>query len=307
MNMKEEVKRLKPSEPDLRKLFVYSGNQCAYPGCDVSIVDTEGNYIGRVCHIEAAAKLGPRFNERMTNEDRRDFDNLILLCANHHIVTDDVAKYNVSVLKEMKANHEMKFRNIIKDMSTSFLSDVTKEQEIIYPKNLDSMNLVLGWGHNREDLNGSLEFTKQILTKLLKLTPKTRSVFAVMLDRSDGELIPLDEIRHVLNIDQEKFNEYIAFLSRSKFISDPEIRFFSNEYTSNIESYNGWEFWIQFKEYCQKEDIDLVNVIKEMRFDVLDDPNLIKGIAVSGKKNVRVEKRKSRYQNLIGGLSDSDR
>jgi hypothetical protein len=42
----------------------------------------------------------------MTEDQRRDFDNLILLCRNHHVETDNTENYTVKVLREMKRNHE---------------------------------------------------------------------------------------------------------------------------------------------------------------------------------------------------------
>ncbi len=61
-----------------------------------------------ICHIEAAEENGERWNPSMTDEERRHFSNLVLLCPNHHVETDDVKKYTVEVLKEMKSNHEAK-------------------------------------------------------------------------------------------------------------------------------------------------------------------------------------------------------
>ena len=49
---KIEVKRLQPKGNTLRELFLKSGNLCAFPGC--LMMDPEGNFIGEVCHIEAA-------------------------------------------------------------------------------------------------------------------------------------------------------------------------------------------------------------------------------------------------------------
>jgi hypothetical protein len=42
----------------------------------------------------------------MTDDQRRDFNNLILLCRNHHVETDNTEKYTVKILREMKRNHE---------------------------------------------------------------------------------------------------------------------------------------------------------------------------------------------------------
>ena len=44
----------------------------------------------------------------MTDEQRNDFDNLILLCPNHHRLVDHLRPfdYPVDVLRKMKADHE---------------------------------------------------------------------------------------------------------------------------------------------------------------------------------------------------------
>ena len=89
----EEVKRLAPKQEILRELYIKSGNECAYPGCHNVLVDENGKFVGEVCHIEAAMPGGERFNPNMTNEDRRSFGNLMLMCHHHHVVTDDVCIY----------------------------------------------------------------------------------------------------------------------------------------------------------------------------------------------------------------------
>jgi predicted restriction endonuclease len=49
----------------------------------------------------------------MTEEQRRSFDNLILLCPTHHTIIDrDPAQYTTDSLKQMKANHQKKYKNM---------------------------------------------------------------------------------------------------------------------------------------------------------------------------------------------------
>lgn len=101
--------RLDPKIGVIKRLFALSGNQCAYPGCLQCIVDHESEIIyGEICHIEAANKGGQRFNPNQTNEERRAFENLLLLCPNHHRTTDNIQKYTVEALKKIKADHEAK-------------------------------------------------------------------------------------------------------------------------------------------------------------------------------------------------------
>lgn len=99
------------SQHTIKKLFALSGNYCAFPECPNRVIDDNGNVIGKICHIEAAKKGGPRYNCKQTDDKRRSFENLILLCEKHHIETDDITKYPVEVLKQYKANHEDQFQD----------------------------------------------------------------------------------------------------------------------------------------------------------------------------------------------------
>lgn len=96
----------------IKRLFALSGNQCAFPDCPVTFVnwEDETNY-SNICHIEDAnpnTHKADRYNPNMTDKQRSDFQNLILLCPNHHLETNDPCKYSVQDLKEMKRAHEQK-------------------------------------------------------------------------------------------------------------------------------------------------------------------------------------------------------
>ncbi|KIU11162.1 hypothetical protein SC09_Contig24orf00043 [Bacillus subtilis] len=71
--------------------------------------------MGEICHIEAAMPGGERFYPNQTNEERRDFDNLMMLCLDHHKITNNVDKYPVEKLQEMKKimrkNLQMPYQN----------------------------------------------------------------------------------------------------------------------------------------------------------------------------------------------------
>lgn len=95
-----------PRNDAIRALLVRSGNQCAFPGCAHPIVNEKQEFIAQVCHIEAASPGGPRYNPTMTEDQRRAFPNLLLLCYRHHVETDDTAEYPVDILRDMKAQHE---------------------------------------------------------------------------------------------------------------------------------------------------------------------------------------------------------
>ncbi len=99
----------------LKRLFSRSGNQCAFPGCSIELLGPEedGFNVSNICHIEDA-KDNPnkrtRYNPNMTDKERADYKNLIVLCATHHLMTNDIDRYTVVVLKKMKKDHEEMIR-----------------------------------------------------------------------------------------------------------------------------------------------------------------------------------------------------
>jgi hypothetical protein len=103
--------RKKPSEKTIKKLFALSGNLCAFPDCNNNIFDKDDNFIGEICHIEAANPDGERYNPNQTENQRASYYNLIIFCRNHHSITNNESRYPVEVLHKMKKNHENKFMN----------------------------------------------------------------------------------------------------------------------------------------------------------------------------------------------------
>jgi tetratricopeptide (TPR) repeat protein len=97
-----------PSTTTIKKLFAVSGNQCAFPGCIQQLVDTETDtVVGEICHIKAQSPKGPRYDPQQTDDERHGFDNLLLLCHNHHKAVDDHPEtYTVETLREYKTQRE---------------------------------------------------------------------------------------------------------------------------------------------------------------------------------------------------------
>ncbi len=101
--------RISPTPKTIQRLYALSGNRCAFPWCKELITSSEKNQLmANVCHIESAEPKWERYNKSQTDEQRRSFENLILLCPNHHIETDNVVTYPVDILLEMKRKHEDK-------------------------------------------------------------------------------------------------------------------------------------------------------------------------------------------------------
>jgi hypothetical protein len=106
MNDTNKARTIKPSTE--KKLFALSKNQCYKPNCTNKLItDNRQDVLAKMAHIEAASLNGPRFNSNMTDDERRDFDNLILLCDEHHIEIDSHPdEFPTQLLKEWKMLHE---------------------------------------------------------------------------------------------------------------------------------------------------------------------------------------------------------
>lgn len=101
--------RLSPKAETVRALFARSGNQCAFPGCTQPLISDRNQFVGQICHIEAALPGGERYNPAQSDEERRAYDNLLLLCYPHHVETNDLDGYPVERLRQFKRDHEALF------------------------------------------------------------------------------------------------------------------------------------------------------------------------------------------------------
>jgi len=122
-----------------KMLWANSGNKCSFPNCNEELVFLEGesvnpSNIGEEAHIVGKNEDGPRGLSLMDSVQRDNYDNLILLCRNHHkIVDDQVSIYSVEVLKEYKYKHE----NWVKENLTFDSKRI--ENEILIARYIDKL------------------------------------------------------------------------------------------------------------------------------------------------------------------------
>jgi hypothetical protein len=114
----------------------YSGGHCYWPGCTESVIrEVEGrvHITVEIAHIRAANRNGPRYDELMTDDQRSDFRNLMLLCDPHHDLVDDKKKenfYTTEVLTRWKTQREANPRealNRLRDVTPSGLRKIVAE------------------------------------------------------------------------------------------------------------------------------------------------------------------------------------
>jgi len=96
----------------MKILFQRSGNRCAFPGCTKILIHPESDLddpviLSEIAHIVARSPDGPRGKHHLPLKERDKYDNLILLCEEHHHVVDEqFHTYTVERLHQMKVDHE---------------------------------------------------------------------------------------------------------------------------------------------------------------------------------------------------------
>lgn len=112
MDKKDLNKRDDFSQATIRKIKEMSGDVCSMPSCRVitggskKLRDNSFS-IGVAAHICAASPGGPRYDPRMSKEDRKSCENGIWLCQTHSRMIDvDPARFPVVLLKAWKEEAE---------------------------------------------------------------------------------------------------------------------------------------------------------------------------------------------------------
>ena len=123
-NTSSQVKLLPKSET-IRKLFQSSGNKCFFPKCKKKLLEDDGYLRGEICLIESNIKGESRYNPKTSDEQRINFDNLIMLCHLHHFKVNNNKKYTVEKLQDIKSDYV-----ISQDIENFQISDEVIEKAI---------------------------------------------------------------------------------------------------------------------------------------------------------------------------------
>lgn len=97
------------SDKTLGRLWGLAGNECTMEDCsELLVYRAEGELLGEIAHIADLNPPGPRYRPELSCAERNAYENLILLCPNHHRLIDKIrpADWPADRLLEMKTLHE---------------------------------------------------------------------------------------------------------------------------------------------------------------------------------------------------------
>ena len=274
--MTEEPKRLTPTSEVVRELYLKCGNQCAYPGCDHLMMDENGVFIGEVCHIEAAMPGGERFNKNQTNEERRSFENLLLLCHKHHKVTDNIDDYPVHRMKTIKAEHEAKFTDAISKIRSSIIDHTDLKSESL-PKTLARFDKVMKWNSNESEQAESLSEITRFIRDLKRIPFNSRKLLLIMILRSEKSgwsshdlSVPFPEIMEACHLNPNELRAHLSILEKYGMVIDGGADELGVSHIALCDLESGWPLWSDLLTFSKKIKEPLSAFIEDLRFDLLD-------------------------------------
>jgi len=170
---------MEPSLKTLKRLFALSGNRCAFPQCEIPIVEDSGTVTGIVCHIKARSKGGPRYDAKQTDEERHSFPNLLLLCGRHSkLIDSEPVRYTVQALLKMK--------NLTPHNGTVEISQSDAHKAELLLQNYRAIYITAG-GHVMLDSPGSVQASHVIIKtqkRSLKFQPPIGSIASELAHRN---------------------------------------------------------------------------------------------------------------------------
>lgn len=275
--------RLKPTQHTLRRLYLTSGNLCAFPECNRIMLNAHGTFVGQVAHIEAAEEGGPRYNVAMTDEDRRHISNLMLMCYEHHREVDlNVGKFDPDTLRFYKKTHERQFSQGGRLISVA-LRDRTKAEDITYPKTLARLEQVLDWKMTDDQRQSRIAELTDYIEHFRKTPFELRRFFGAVVERwrtmrrsgvVEKDAIQVSDICHAFDLTTEDVWENVWSLDDYGIAGPWEMWHFNpwrmRHGIKIFRTGNGWPIWEDLANFAWRELIPLHAFAEDLDFARLD-------------------------------------
>lgn len=191
-----------------KKLWAKSGNRCAL--CKEELVaykveESNEVIIGEECHIVSSRPSGPRHNIAL-KIGYDDYDNLLLLCRNHHkIIDEQVETYTFEQLILLKVIHETWVKETLDSFIIGAINKQDKLQRLTSGKELvNVINSVHGYSFDHDEVKTKYEAT----------------IIAVFFENMEnyGDLISMGNIDTGAQIQLGMdFNNYLSQLEKLGF------------------------------------------------------------------------------------------
>ena len=131
------------STKSIKLLWANAGGRCSFTDCGMRLTveqaASSAPYIlGEMAHIKGENEGSNRYDSSQTDKQRDSYENLILLCPNHHTLIDKIENKNfhtVDILLNMKLNHELKIEDRLSGIKISNIEDLKNQIAISLAEN----------------------------------------------------------------------------------------------------------------------------------------------------------------------------
>ena len=280
-----ETKRIPPSAKTLRELYVLSGNLCANPKCATVLVNANGTMVADVCHIKGERPKIARFDETLSEEDRRAPANLILLCSTCHTLVDkEDKKYTALKLSKWKKDREARFTAVGDTLRQRYIHEIADESDVsdlTMPSTLGAYVKYLRKNKYRhqidKDTAGEIKdyvdklrhlampdrvLMQAIVEKILELGGTSEDEYGVSAHPDDLKTILIDNKR-LSDWRISKFGKTLGRNALGGVDSDEEPLL-------SIAAPNHDVGWSALKRFLEPRGHDLHDVICDLKFGLLD-------------------------------------
>lgn len=163
----------------IKRLYGLSLNTCANPNCPnkgTTLILGDGLQRAEIAHIKAASKDGPRYDPEMTDDERRDISNLILLCETCNKEIDNIEnvdKYPVELLQKWKKEHESFSTNDWYTIFQQKIHELISSSKLRKEKSLDEKQLFVSGlvdTKKKNNINEKKSFSTWLLNQIKEIT-----------------------------------------------------------------------------------------------------------------------------------------
>ena len=186
-----------------KELWGKAAGRCSI--CNERLFDASHVCIGEECHIISQAPTGPRHQDGIV--DYNGYDNLILLCCNHHTKIDTNPNfYTIEKLKEIKDVHEKKIN--------SWLRKGGKNVELLFNITNGQILCSMLWGCHTYSVSCANK-TTDLISLQNTLIDTLQQTLDLQYDMSSSDQKVLHENLDSIIIKAQKENTFIyAYVSK---------------------------------------------------------------------------------------------
>ncbi|GAO70606.1 HNH endonuclease [Comamonas sp. E6] len=179
------------SDKSIKLLWSNAAGRCSFPGCNTRLsveqaADTAPYTLGEMAHIKGKNPGSSRYDDKQKDDERDLYQNLILLCPNHHTEIDkpeNEKKYFVEWLIEAKSSHE---KWVISMLAVEKVLTIEELKNHIARLLADNHQAWIKYGPNSilalKNPNNELLYGLWTSERLSTIVPNNRAIAKLLID-----------------------------------------------------------------------------------------------------------------------------